>query len=198
MKSASNSRPCVAVPEPRQQQHEVVAAVLARGDSVLLCHRGPGRWYPNAWDLPGGHIDVGESASVALRRELQEELGIETADLTPQPALRLATDAYDLRVWLITEWSGEPRNMAADEHDAIAWFATPAIGRLRLVDDRYVSLINQVLAGGNASTAAETSRNAASSRRRSCQRQKSITQRNRKRSSSGRRSSGRRYRIDFA
>jgi 8-oxo-dGTP diphosphatase len=137
----------VLVSRPRAQRHEVVAGVLARGGSVLLCHRGPGAWYADTWDLPGGHIDVGESASAALRRELREELGIEVADVTPQPAVRVTADGFDMRVWLVTEWSGEPGNMASDEHDAIAWFATTAIGRLRLADKRYVSLIDEVLAG---------------------------------------------------
>jgi 8-oxo-dGTP diphosphatase len=135
------------VAERRPRRHEVVAGVLARGDRVLLCHRGPGAWYPDAWDLPGGHIDGGESASAALRRELQEELGIEIADLTPEAAVRVTTDDFDLRVWLVTEWSGEPGIVATHEHDAIAWFATTALGRLRLADKRYISLIDEVLAG---------------------------------------------------
>jgi 8-oxo-dGTP pyrophosphatase MutT (NUDIX family) len=92
-----------------------------------------------------------------LRRELREELGIDTADLTPDPALRVATNDFDLRVWLITEWSGEPRNMSPDEHDALAWFTTPAIGRLRLADNLYVSLIRQILAEAGDSQPVESS-----------------------------------------
>jgi hypothetical protein len=41
--------------------HEIVAAVLVRDGRVLLCHRSPGReWFPNVWDLPGGHVEADE------------------------------------------------------------------------------------------------------------------------------------------
>lgn len=41
--------------------HHVVAGLLVRGTEVLLGHRSPGRrWYPDVWDLPGGHVEDGE------------------------------------------------------------------------------------------------------------------------------------------
>ncbi|WP_433427484.1 NUDIX hydrolase [Nonomuraea sp. CA-141351] len=37
----------------------IVTAVLRDGDRVLLCHRSAGRrWYPDVWDLPGGHVEA--------------------------------------------------------------------------------------------------------------------------------------------
>jgi 8-oxo-dGTP diphosphatase len=56
---------------------EIVAALLMRSGRVLLCHRsGDRRWYPDVWDLPGGHVEDGEPPIQALARELKEELGI--------------------------------------------------------------------------------------------------------------------------
>lgn len=50
-----------------------VRAAVFRGDSVLLVReRSDGRWA-----LPGGWIDVGESASEAAAREVREETGFE-------------------------------------------------------------------------------------------------------------------------
>lgn len=56
---------------------QVVAGVLRRNGRLLLFHRRPDRThYPDVWDLPGGHVEVGESTIDALVRELAEELGV--------------------------------------------------------------------------------------------------------------------------
>ena len=48
----------------------VVAALLRDGNRVLLCHRSPQRrWYPDVWDLPGGHVERRELPGAALARE---------------------------------------------------------------------------------------------------------------------------------
>lgn len=53
---------------------EVLArGVLIRGSRVLLCQSVKG----GHWYLPGGHVEFGEPAAAALRRELQEEAGLD-------------------------------------------------------------------------------------------------------------------------
>ncbi|MGI5149294.1 NUDIX hydrolase [Plantactinospora sp. CA-294935] len=57
---------------------EIVTAALVREGQVLLVHRSPNRHvYPDVWDLPGGHIDAGETELAALAREMHEELGVQ-------------------------------------------------------------------------------------------------------------------------
>lgn len=53
-----------------------VGAVVWDGSRVLLERRGqpPAQ---GSWSLPGGLIDLGETAAEAVRREVQEECGIE-------------------------------------------------------------------------------------------------------------------------
>ncbi len=60
----------------------VVAAVVRRGDAILVTRRPdrPGR--PGPWEFPGGKVEPGEAEPAALRRELAEELGAE-ADVGP-------------------------------------------------------------------------------------------------------------------
>jgi 8-oxo-dGTP diphosphatase len=55
----------------------VVAAVVRRGDAILVTRRPdrPGR--PGQWEFPGGKVEPGEAEADALRRELREELGCE-------------------------------------------------------------------------------------------------------------------------
>ena len=45
-------------------------------DKVLLLKRGPEANNPGLWNFPGGNIDPGESATVAVLREAYEEAGL--------------------------------------------------------------------------------------------------------------------------
>ena len=59
-----------------------MAGVMIKDGRILLCHRSPHRrWYPDVWDLPGGHVEPGETSTEALKRELLEELGVSVHSL---------------------------------------------------------------------------------------------------------------------
>lgn len=55
----------------------VVAAVIRKGDAVLLGLRPPEKRHGGLWEFPGGKVAPGESEAEALARELLEELGVE-------------------------------------------------------------------------------------------------------------------------
>ncbi len=59
------------------------AALIRRGDRLLLVRRAAGGDLSECWELPGGKADPGEHPAQALKRELQEELGIEADVGTP-------------------------------------------------------------------------------------------------------------------
>lgn len=56
----------------RKMIEVVVRAIILRQEKILLCRAKEKAYY----FLPGGHVEFGESVTVALRRELKEELGI--------------------------------------------------------------------------------------------------------------------------
>lgn len=126
-------------------RHVVVAGLLCHGGRALLLHRSPQRrWYPDAWDLPGGHVLEGEEPRAALARELQEELGIE-AEVPGHPFEQVWGDEVEMTVWVVERWLGTPVNAAPDEHDALAWLTAEETRSLRLADPRLPALVHAAL-----------------------------------------------------
>lgn len=124
----------------------VVGAALLREGLVLLGHRRPDkRYYPDCWDVLGGHVEPGESAIQALVRELKEETGVE-ATVTGLPLLHIeerpeTEDGLVFDVWAVTAWRGEPMNSAPEEHDDLRWFAAADLPHLRLAHRSYPSFL---------------------------------------------------------
>lgn len=56
---------------------EVVAAVLEKDGKFLIACRKKGAHLEGKWEFPGGKIEKGETPEIALKRELQEEFGID-------------------------------------------------------------------------------------------------------------------------
>jgi mutator protein MutT len=119
--------------------HRCAGAILVRNGTVLLCHRSPDRdWFPNVWDIPGGHVEEGETSAATVVRELNEELGI-TASVSGEPfaVIEDAELSLSMEVWRIDTWEGTPINRATHEHDRIGWFAPSEVTALALADESY-------------------------------------------------------------
>ncbi|HKT36790.1 MAG TPA: NUDIX domain-containing protein [Ktedonobacterales bacterium] len=135
---------------------DIAGGLLCRQGRLLLGKRSARRGaYPGVWDMPGGHMEVDETAEQALVRELREELGVTATAWRELAVLRApamgaedgAEDAHVLRlhVFLVNDWCGEPRNLAPDEHEALAWFTLEATTRLTLAHAAYPRLFAQAL-----------------------------------------------------
>jgi 8-oxo-dGTP diphosphatase len=61
----------------------VTAAILTHGERLLVCQRKAGSRFGLKWEFPGGKVEPAESLEGCLRRELEEELGIE-AEVGPE------------------------------------------------------------------------------------------------------------------
>lgn len=112
----------------------VALAALVRDGRVLMVHRHPERrWYPDCWDLVGGHIEAGESPEQAVIRECGEELGIRIVN--PRPMSMSITDTeIETHAFVVERWEGEPVNAAPDEHDQLRWFGPSELAQLTLAD----------------------------------------------------------------
>jgi len=57
----------------------VTAAIIIQDGKVLLTRRPHDKRHPGMWEFPGGKVEPEESPEEALRRELNEELGVESS-----------------------------------------------------------------------------------------------------------------------
>lgn len=100
------------------------AAMLVCDSNILLGKRARGQLlYPDVWDLPGGHVEIGEPPDQTLIRELEEELGIVPTRFVllgifdePNPK---KYGAHQYHVYVVTEWRGAIVNRQPHEHSEI-------------------------------------------------------------------------------
>lgn len=101
----------------------VVAALIVQDGKVLVCQRTRHQTMPLKWEFPGGKIEEGEQPRDALRRELEEELGI-TATIGDELA-RIQHEypnggMVELRFYIVRRYDGEIENRIFRE---IRWAA---------------------------------------------------------------------------
>jgi 8-oxo-dGTP diphosphatase len=91
----------------------VVAGLIVEGGKLLVCQRTRHQTMPLKWEFPGGKIEEKEQPRDALRRELEEELGIhatigdEVARIQHQYPNRTVVE---LRFFVVREYQGEIEN----------------------------------------------------------------------------------------
>jgi len=91
----------------------VVAALIWQDGKVLICQRTRHQPMPLKWEFPGGKIEEGEQPRDALRRELDEELGI--AAVIGDEVARIRHEypngnSIELRFYDVRAYSGELEN----------------------------------------------------------------------------------------
>jgi 8-oxo-dGTP diphosphatase len=114
---------------------ECIACILIQDRYVLAEQRKfTKKVVPGAIALPGGHMEDGESPEAAVYRELQEELGIVTRDLTYVCTLLHRSQEFrKIHYFAVQSWTGE---LTTYEADAVLWVPFDALDTFDLDVDR--------------------------------------------------------------
>lgn len=129
----------------------VVGAVILHQNLLLACRRASHKADPGLWEFPGGKVELGESAEVALVREILEELGIvaiprgrldisdtpvngrlirlETLLCTVESAFEFKSNDHDAHLWLKSD-ELEQLNWAKPDLPAVQKLVAGDFGKL--------------------------------------------------------------------
>ncbi len=100
----------------------VTAAIIQKGDKILIAERGPASFLGGKWEFPGGKVEKGEEFVECLKREIREELG---AIISVGEPFQSVTHDYGekgvirLSSFMCRLLEGEP--VASHSHSAIKW-----------------------------------------------------------------------------
>jgi mutator protein MutT len=111
--------------EDRFSLRAAVYAIFLKDGKVLLSRRCNTAWRNGEYSLVSGHADGGETMRTALRREIQEEVGVivraedlEFAHVMHQYENHEYVDFY----FAVKEWVGEIVNSEPEKCDDLQWF----------------------------------------------------------------------------
>lgn len=103
-------------------------ALIDRDGRVLLAQRPEGKSMAGLWEFPGGKVEAGETPEIALIRELEEELGINTWESCLAP-LTFASHSYEnfhllMPLFACRKWEGTP---SSRENQLLKWVRPNAL-----------------------------------------------------------------------
>ena len=117
----------------------VVAAIIINKNRILIGKRKDEDIGGGKWEFPGGKIEIGETNSEALERELYEELGISVKigkELMNYEHV-FKTTIYNITFMEIIDYEGEICNNA---HSEIKWVKFSNLPEFDFIsgDDRFI------------------------------------------------------------
>jgi 8-oxo-dGTP diphosphatase len=106
---------------------DVAVGILlkANGDVLLAC-RPEGKPFAGYWEFPGGKVEQGESVFDALKREFEEEVGVQILSADAWCGVEHVYPHAHVRLhfFISRAWKGEPQ---AREGQQLAWQGSVAV-----------------------------------------------------------------------
>ena len=124
----------------------VLAAVIERNDTYLVCQRPGHKRHGSLWEFPGGKLELGETYLEAARRELAEELAVDVLAVGA-PLFSIADPGSEFLIEFVpTTISGDPRCL---EHIALRWMSLADLPSLPLApsDRSFVEFLRSTRVG---------------------------------------------------
>ena len=118
-------------------------ATAGGGDEVLLQLRQNTGYRDDHWSAAAGHVERGETAYDAARREAREETGVEVGSLTFVTSMQRTAqgEPIDERIdffFTCRTWTGEPRIVEPSKCAALGWFPLGSLPEPVVPHERFV------------------------------------------------------------
>jgi nucleoside triphosphatase len=135
----------------------VVGVIQNAKEEYLICRKPTNRGvFPGQWALPGGGIEPGEHMEEALKREIQEEVGIEIYDIRPLffrdgQYPKLFPDGESIDIYMIfllfSCHACSEEVVVGEEFDAYAWVGGPELANYDLNEETKATFIQMRVIG---------------------------------------------------
>lgn len=116
----------------------VAKVVIVEDGKVLLLKRKKNQKFPEQWDLPGGHLLVGEDWEQGAKREVEEETNLKISNM------KFVSSEKNKKFFKADSWDNEMfQKEHLPEHDDFIWIDIDKISELNNLSDIYLSAIRK-------------------------------------------------------
>ena len=111
----------------------VVCGIIFKDDKILLTRRKKGKSLGGFWEFPGGKVEKEETDTIALKRELKEELGLEISELNYFSENKHDYNTFSIHLVAYKCKTLMDPNKLVD-HDKFEWVIVNELGNFNLAE----------------------------------------------------------------
>jgi len=121
----------------------VVVGLIERNGKIFIARRAATKTtFPNRFELPGGHVDPGETLEDALIREMREELELDiTVGAVVDAFTYESEDMFKVEiVYLCKIKDDQEPVLHQDDHSEAKWIRSDEVGLMEKDDEETIAL----------------------------------------------------------